>query len=91
MIVIYFVFFKQYKFLTFLYTDFLDQKYSKYLRKLPGLSSINDDIYQTYLESHTTTKGIYPKYYKTSMLNAYALVDEMSFMCFSLLTQKSLN
>lgn len=41
--------------------DFLDQKYSKYLRKLPGLSSINNEIYQTYLESHTTTKGITPE------------------------------
>ena len=30
----------------------------EHLREFPGISSINDDIYQAYLESHTTIKGI---------------------------------
>ena len=28
------------------------------MRKFPGISSLNDDIYGAYLESHTTIKGI---------------------------------
>ena len=39
------------------FSDFLNDEYSKHLRKFPGISSINDDIYQAYLESHTTIKG----------------------------------
>ena len=38
--------------------DFLNDEYSKHLRKFPGISSLNDDIYGAYLESHTTIKGI---------------------------------
>jgi len=41
--------------------DFIVDEYSKHLRKYPGISSINDDIYQSYLESHTTIKGITPE------------------------------
>ena len=41
--------------------DFIVDEYSKHLRKFPGISSINDEIYQAYLESHTTIKGITPE------------------------------
>ena len=36
-------------------------EYSRHLRKFPGISSINDEIYQGYLEFHTTIKGITPE------------------------------
>ena len=51
-----------------LHIDFVINKYSKHLRKFPGLSSLDDpqrslkkQIYQTYLESHTTINGITPE------------------------------
>ena len=40
---------------------FLNDEYSKHLRKFPGISSLNNNIYLKYLEYHTTIKGITPE------------------------------
>ena len=40
---------------------FLNDEYFKHLRKFPGISSIDNNIYQKYLEYHTTIKGITPE------------------------------